>query len=203
MSEHNKSGWWGLRPAEAGPRLLTVADDVAAVLGLYHSRDARFRKLTGAAQEVTRMLGRDFDTWRTLYDRARRALDKLGKDARANTALLKARHSGAQRDAKLPFKRRSTEGFDPLDVWVIDGHTFKAKVRHPDHGAPFAPELTVVLDATTRMIVGWSVGLSSATSRRRSSPRSRSPPRGRAACPGRSQRRHVRAPASSRQRRRG
>ncbi|MBO1249394.1 transposase [Comamonas denitrificans] len=160
VSEHNKSGWWGLLPAEAGPRLLTVADDVAAVLGLYHSRDARFRKLTGAAQEVTRMLGRDFDTWRTLYDRARRALDKLGKDARANTALLKARHSGAQRDAKLPFKRRSTEGFDPLDVWVIDGHTFKAKVRHPDHGAPFAPELTVVLDATTRMIVGWSVGLS-------------------------------------------
>ena len=160
VSQHRAGGWWGLLPAEAGPRLPTVADDVAAVLGLFHSRDARFRKLTGAAQEVTRMLGRDFDTWRTLYDRARRALDKLGKDARANTALLKARHTGAQRDAKLPFKRRSTEGFDPLDVWVIDGHTFKAKVRHPDHGAPFAPELTVVLEPTTRMIVGWSVGLS-------------------------------------------
>ncbi|WP_293222267.1 Mu transposase C-terminal domain-containing protein [Ottowia sp.] len=159
---HRAHGWWGLLPAQPpAPTLNNVDQDVAAVLGLYHSRDARFRKLSGAAKEVTRQLGRDFDTWRALYARARRALDKLGKNHEASTALIKARHApGAQRDAKLPFKWRDTSGLAPNDVWVIDGHTFKAKVRHPDHGAPFAPELTVCIDAATRLLTGWSVDLS-------------------------------------------
>lgn len=161
ISMHRANGWWGLLPApETARELLHVEDDVAAVLGMYHSRDARFRKLSQAAKETTRMLGRDFDTWQSLYHRARRALDKLGKSAESHLALIKARHTGAQRDAKLPFKRRDTSMLAPSDVYVIDGHTFKAKVRHPDHGAPFAPELTVVLDAATRLIVGWSVNLS-------------------------------------------
>lgn len=58
------------------------------------------------------------------------------------------------------LKRRDDSHLAPLDVFVIDGHTFKAKVRHPDHGAPFAPELTLVLDRRTRKIMGWSVSLS-------------------------------------------
>ncbi len=155
-------GWWGLLPAPTPePTLHDVEQDVAAVLGLYHSRDARFRKLSGAAKEVTRQLGREFDTWKALYARARRALDKFGKSHEANTALIKARYApGAQRDAKLPFQWRDTSGMKPNDCWLIDGHTFKAKVRHPDHGAPFAPELTVTLDAKTRMVTGWSVNLS-------------------------------------------
>lgn len=155
-------GWWGLLPAPAPePTLHDVEQDVAAVLGLFHSRDARFRKLSGAAKEVTRQLGRDFDTWKALYARARRALDKFGKSHEANTALIKARYApGAQRDAKLPFQWRDTSCMKPNDCWLIDGHTFKAKVRHPDHGAPFAPELTVCVDARTRMVTGWSVNLS-------------------------------------------
>lgn len=161
ISAHRQNGWWGLLPAvETTRELVAVDEDVAAVLGMYHSRDARFRKLSAAAKEVTRMLGRDFDSWESLYHRARRALNKFGKSAEANVALIKARHTGAQRDAKLPFKRRDPSMLDFADVYLIDGHTFKAKVRHPDHGAPFAPELTVVLDAATRMIVGWSVNLS-------------------------------------------
>lgn len=158
---HRSNGWFGLLPAvpqsESTPQ---VDDDVAAVLGLFHSKDHRFRKLSGAAKEVTRMLGRDFDEWRKLYHRARRVLDKLGQSAEASVALIKSRHTGAQRDTKLPFKRRDTSMLAFADVFVIDGHTFKAKVRHPDHGTPFAPELTVVLDAATRLIVGWSVNLS-------------------------------------------
>ena len=159
---YRAEGWWGLLPAPAPePALQDVEQDVAAVLGLYHSRDARFRKLTGAAKEVTRQLGRDFDTWKALYARARRALDKFGKSHQANTALIKTRFApGAQRDAQLPFKWRDTSALKPNDVWLIDGHTFKAKVRHPDHGAPFAPELTVCIDARSRMITGWSVNLS-------------------------------------------
>lgn len=158
---HRSNGWFGLLPAapqsESTPQ---IDDDVAAVLGLFHSKDHRFRKLSGAAKEVTRMLGRDFDEWRKLYHRARRVIDKLGQSAEASVALIKSRHTGAQRDTRLPFKRRDTSMLAFADVFVIDGHTFKAKVRHPDHGAPFAPELTVVLDAATRLIVGWSVNLS-------------------------------------------
>lgn len=157
---HRDGGWTALLPTASQVKAPEVADDVAAVLGLYHSRDHRFRKLSGAAKEVTRMLNRDFDEWHSLYHRARRVLDKVGQSAETSVALIKSRHTGAERDAKLPFKRRDTSMLDFGDVFVIDGHTFKAKVRHPDHGAPFAPELTAVLDAATRMIVGWSVNLS-------------------------------------------
>ncbi|HRL97847.1 MAG TPA: Mu transposase C-terminal domain-containing protein [Acidovorax sp.] len=160
-SQHRASGWWGLLPvvAEVAP-LISLDDDVARVIGLYHSVDARFRKLTRAALQVTKDLGRDRDTWQALYARARRALDKLGQSHEFSVGLIKARHTGSERDAKLPFKKRATEDLDPTDIYVIDGHTFKAKVRHPDHGAPFAPEFTAVLSWGTRKIVGWSVSLS-------------------------------------------
>lgn len=161
VGQYRAAGWWALLPAQPQELRVTEVDqDVAATLGLYHSRDARFRKLSLAAQEVTRTLGREFDTWKPLYSRARRTLEKLGTSSDANVRLIKARHSGSERDAKLPFKRRDASMLEPLDVFVIDGHTFKAKVRHPDHGAPFAPELTMVIDWSTRKIVGWSVALS-------------------------------------------
>ena len=155
VAQHRQNAWWGLLPAPAAPASQArLADDVAAVLGRYHSRDARFRNLSNAAKDVTRSLGRPFDDWRALYGRARRALQKVD-----NVTLIKARHSGSARAARLPFKRRDTSMLRPLDVWLIDGHTFKAKVRHPDHGAPFAPERTIVMDAATRLICGWSVAL--------------------------------------------
>lgn len=158
LSSYQLQGWWGLLPAPSDLPAAKVDEDVAATLGSYLSRDPQFRKLTVAAIEVTKRLGRPYDDWRSLYDRARRALPKIDK-----TALIKARHSGAERAAKLPFKRRDTSVLKPLDVGVIDGHTFKAKVRHPDHGAPFAPEVTMHIDAATRKITGWSASLSENT----------------------------------------
>jgi putative transposase len=155
LSTYRAEGWWGLLPATTDGQIWQIEDDVAAVLGLYHSKDAQFRNLSDAAKDVTRKLQRDFDTWKQLYARARRALPKLNK-----VDLIKSRHSGSERAALLPHKRRDTSVLKPLDVWLMDGHTFKAKVRHPDHGAPFAPELTAVIDAATRKICGWSVALS-------------------------------------------
>jgi putative transposase len=155
LSSYKAKGWWGLLPAPASVAVTEVEADVAAVLGLYHSRDPQFRNLSKAAIDVTKKLGREYDSWKLLYGKARRALPKVNA-----IDLIKARHSGAERAAKLPFKRRDTSVLKPLDVWLIDGHTFKAKVRHPDHGAPFAPEVTVVKDAATRLICGWSVALS-------------------------------------------
>lgn len=163
LSAHRENGWWGLLPVAVELARVTPASletDVAHVLALYHSKDARFRKLTGAAKEANKALGREPDAWQALYARARRALDKLGTNAQDNIALIKSRHTGAQRDAKLPFKRRDTSILSFNDVWLIDGHTFKAKVRHPDHGQPFAPELTVTIDAATRFITGWSTAYS-------------------------------------------
>lgn len=157
LGQYRQDGWWGLLPAPSDNASTTspIDADVAAVLGLFHSRDARWRKLSDATKHVTSQLGRPYDSWQALYSRARRALSKVD-----NVALIKSRHSGAQRAALLPYKKRDASMLQPLDVWLIDGHTFKAKVRHPDHGAPFAPELTVVIDAATRLICGWSVALS-------------------------------------------
>lgn len=159
LAQYQQGGWWGLLPAaSAQEQLMAIDDDVAAVLACYHSRDPQFRSLTNAAKHVTKEFGRDFDTWTALYGRSRRALEKVD-----NVKLIKARHSGSERAAKLPFKRRNTNCLKPLDVCLVDGHTFKAKVRHPDHGAPFAPEVTLVIDAATRMVCGWSVSLSENT----------------------------------------
>ncbi|MCP1773470.1 transposase InsO family protein, partial [Neisseria perflava] len=47
----------------------------------------------------------------------------------------------------------------PNDVWIGDGHSFKAKVAHPVHGRPFKPEVTVILDGCTRCVMGFSVSL--------------------------------------------
>jgi putative transposase len=159
VGDHRKAGWWALLPAPAAKRgLAAVAEDVALVLKRYSSAQGAARNLTDVARAITAELGRPFDEAGVLYERARRALPKLDK-----TALIKARHTGAQRAAKLPFKRRMTDGLAPNDVWVIDGHTFKAKVRHPDHGQPFAPEVTLAIDVATRKVVGWSVSLSEST----------------------------------------
>lgn len=157
---HASGGWHGLLPAPKAPAgtLTTLDDDVQQVLRRYASSAGSARNLTHVAQAVNLDMGRAFDDWRSLYDRARRALAKVDK-----VSLIKARHTGAERAAKLPFKRRDASVFSPMDIVVCDGHTFKAKVRHPDHGQPFAPEVTAVMDVVTRLVVGWSVSLSEST----------------------------------------
>ena len=158
-AKHGASGWAGLLPAPVLAKpLASLPDDVAAVLARYHSTSGVARNLSLCAQAVNTELGRPFDDWKALCHRARRALPKVDK-----VGLIKARHTGAERDAKLPYKRRDTSVLAPNDVWLIDGHTFKAKVRHPFHGQPFAPEVTVVIDAADRFIVGWSISLSENT----------------------------------------
>lgn len=156
---HKAGGWDALLPADTKPQpMQAVEPDVAAVLRRYASTHGAARNLTEVAQAVNAELGNPLHQWKRLYDRARRALGKVDK-----VQLIKARHTGAGRDARLPFTRRSMDDFAPLDVVVVDGHSFKAQVRHPNHGQPFTPEVTVVLDAKTRLILGWSVSLSEST----------------------------------------
>ena len=44
--------------------------------------------------------------------------------------------------------------------WIADGKSLEMKVAHPDHGRPFTPELTLIIDGRTRFITGWSLALS-------------------------------------------
>jgi len=71
----------------------------------------------------------------------------------------KGRHSGSAMRRFKGYIRRSTENLLPLDVVQCDGHSFKAKVAHPDHGRPFKPEICAVIDWKTRAVIGWSAGL--------------------------------------------
>lgn len=73
--------------------------------------------------------------------------------------LETGRSSGSDLKALKIFVRRDWSG-PSNQVWMGDGHTFKAKVRHPETGRAFAPEVTVVIDAASRFIVGWAFSLS-------------------------------------------
>ncbi len=89
----------------------------------------------------------------------RRLLKKLPP-----VVLYHGRNTGAALKAKLPFVRRDWgDGFDglqPCDVWIGDGHGMKCKVINPDTGKPQQLEVTLILDASSRLAVGWSVSLS-------------------------------------------
>ena len=84
----------------------------------------------------------------------RRMLAKMSVPAReegraTENAMLKLR----------PYQRRSTDELWPTDCYTADGTTFDAEVLHPDHGQPWKPEITAVLDVATRRCVGVSIGL--------------------------------------------
>lgn len=86
------------------------------------------------------------------YDAVRRAMDKMPKYVRECGRL-----TGASMKALKTYQKRDWSGLMNNDVWTGDGHALKMKVRHPDHGQPFTPELTLIMDTASRYIVGWSM----------------------------------------------
>lgn len=92
------------------------------------------------------------------YDQARRALKALTGTGRYLDAH-KGREGPLALKARMGFVRRTTEGMEPAEVYTADGKTFEAEVAHPVTGKPFRPEITAILDVTTRKLVGWSVDL--------------------------------------------
>lgn len=79
------------------------------------------------------------------------------------TLKYRCRMTGAEWRALKPYVDRDVSMFKANDIWVGDGHTFKARVQSPIHGQAFRPEITVIIDWVSRMIVGWSVALSEST----------------------------------------
>lgn len=79
------------------------------------------------------------------------------------TVKCRGRMTGAAFTALKPFIERDVSMFKSNDIWVGDGHSFKAKVKHPIHGNAFTPEVTFVVDWRSRRVVGYSVDLAEST----------------------------------------
>lgn len=88
-------------------------------------------------------------------DAVTRMLRKLPK-----LELMRGRVTGGAWRSLQSFVRRDWSDLQVNDVWIGDGHGMKLKVQHPLTGSPFKPELTLIIDGTTRYIVGWSISLS-------------------------------------------
>ncbi len=93
-------------------------------------------------------------------DAVHRALNKMPRYVREA-----GRITGSKMKTLLTYVKRdwNTSWFVNNDVWVGDGHSLKMKVQHPDHGRPFTPELTIIMDAPSRFVVGWSLAYSEST----------------------------------------
>ncbi|HEN3351649.1 TPA: transposase [Yersinia enterocolitica] len=84
----------------------------------------------------------------------RRALDKL-----PTIVKQRGRVTGSAMRALNTYVKRDWSQMPVNGVWIGDGHSMKMKVAHPDHGRPFTPEITLVIDGRTRYVVGWSLSL--------------------------------------------
>ncbi|WP_140921522.1 Mu transposase C-terminal domain-containing protein [Limnobaculum xujianqingii] len=91
-------------------------------------------------------------------DAVHRALAKLPKITR-----MKGRVTGAALRAIQTYVKRDWSQLTVNDVWIGDGHGLKMKVAHPEHGQPFIPEVTLIMDGVSRFVVGWSISLSENT----------------------------------------
>lgn len=89
-----------------------------------------------------------------------RALEKMPRLVREAGRL-----TGSKLKALMTYVKRdwNTSWFMNNDVWVGDGKSMEFKVKHPDHGQPFTPELTIIMDAPSRFVVGWSVAYAEST----------------------------------------
>lgn len=88
------------------------------------------------------------------YDQVRLALGKLGAVERH-----RGRMGALALKSLQAYRARDTSELLPTSVYVADGKTFDAEVAHPIHGQPFRPELTSIIDANTRRLVGLSAAL--------------------------------------------
>ncbi|MEW5729125.1 MAG: Mu transposase C-terminal domain-containing protein [Pseudomonadota bacterium] len=88
------------------------------------------------------------------YDQAKRYLNTLSPQQ-----LAKGRIGPRELKQMRAYVARSVANLWPGAVYCADGHTFDAEVAHPQHGQPFRPEVTTVIDVYSRKVVGWSAGV--------------------------------------------
>lgn len=54
------------------------------------------------------------------------------------------------------YKHRDWSALQINDCWAGDGHALHCKVKHPISGLAFRPEITLIIDCSSRFVVGWS-----------------------------------------------
>ncbi|KGT95332.1 transposase [Erwinia typographi] len=89
------------------------------------------------------------------YDVVRRMLKKEPLYKR-----MEGRVSGSAARAYDVYSKRDWSAMPVNGVWISDGKSLDMKVLHPVYNRPFTPELTLVIDGRSRVIVGWSLSLS-------------------------------------------
>jgi putative transposase len=89
------------------------------------------------------------------YHAVLRAMDKLPRREKA-----RGRVTGSAARALETYVKRDWSTMPVNGCWVSDGKSLNMKVAHPIHGRPFTPELTMVIDGRSRVVVGWSLSLS-------------------------------------------
>ena len=85
-----------------------------------------------------------------------RKVHRVG-NKRPKTFRAQGRSTGQAYFTLLPYVKRDWHVLQPNQVWIVDGHSFKARVKHRDHGQPYVPEITLVVDGCTRKILGFSI----------------------------------------------
>jgi putative transposase len=149
-SVYRKDGWRGLVPQDAA-RAKDAPEWAPMLLKLYQ-RPTKPSLMKVVTEDLPRALPAGMTV--PSYAQANRFLKSLSPAERE-----RGRRSANELLALQGFKRRSTEGLEPLMVATSDGHTLKGLVAHPIHGRPFAPEVCTMMDVVTRYVFGWSAGL--------------------------------------------
>lgn len=72
---------------------------------------------------------------------------------------MSGRVSGSAKRAYEVYSKRDWSVMPVNGVWISDGKSLDMKVLHPIYNRPFTPELTMVIDGRTRVVVGWSLSL--------------------------------------------
>jgi putative transposase len=117
------------------------------------------------ARPTVKSAWRESAAWYSAQGVAAPAYDTFARLGCTLPMLVKnrGRMTGAAWRALNPYVERDVSMFKANDIWVGDGHTFKATVQSPIHGRAFRPEVTAVLDWVSRKIVGYSVDLAEST----------------------------------------
>lgn len=69
----------------------------------------------------------------------------------------RGRKTGQEMLSLRAYKKRNYEGSLVNTEWIGDGHALHCKIKHPQSGRAVRPELTLILDTTSRFCVGYSL----------------------------------------------
>lgn len=139
--------------AALAPLLTKTAQDLPKWFRDFMARYAKPGKPT-LARVLAKWKSDEPDRPLPSYQQVRRTLDKLGSVDR-----MRGREGAQALKARQAYTARDASDLLPTSVYLADGKTFDAEIAHPIHGQPFRPELTTIIDAHTRRIVGWSAAL--------------------------------------------